>query len=52
MPFKSIGNETQECRGNSYNQCDNGRVRETRAELEDSPLARIIGCDLVTESGL
>lgn len=35
MAFKRIGNESCEWqRGNSYNQCDDGKVRETRAELE------------------
>lgn len=35
MAFKRIGNETREWqRGSSCNQCDNGKVRETRAELE------------------
>jgi hypothetical protein len=34
MTYKRIGNETRDGqRGNSYN-CDGGRVRETRAELE------------------
>jgi len=33
MAFKRIGNETHEwLRVNSYVGCDNGRVRETRAE--------------------
>ena len=35
MAFKRIGNESHEwLRGHSSNRCDNGRVRETRAELE------------------
>lgn len=35
MPFKRIGNETHEwLNGYSYNRCDCGKVRETRAELE------------------
>ncbi len=35
MAVKRIGNDACDWqRGNSYNrQCDNGRVRETRAEL-------------------
>jgi hypothetical protein len=42
MVIKRIGNESHASRqlgakgwqrGNSYNRCDNGRVRETRAEL-------------------
>jgi hypothetical protein len=35
MAFKRVGNESREWqRVNSYNQCDHGMVRETRAELE------------------
>ncbi len=35
MAFKRIGNETHEwLNGHSYNHCDIGKVRETRAELE------------------
>ncbi len=35
MAFKSIGDETREWqRENSNNGCDDGRARETRAELE------------------
>lgn len=44
MTIKRIGNETRETsrfleifgwsRGNSHNRCDNGKVRETRAELD------------------
>ncbi len=35
MAFKRIGNESQEAQQeNSRIECDNGRVRETRAELE------------------
>lgn len=36
MTITRIGNDTRDrwSRGHSYNQCDNGKVRETRAELE------------------
>jgi hypothetical protein len=35
MAIKRIGNETRDWqRGNSYNERYDGRVRETRAELE------------------
>jgi hypothetical protein len=35
MAFKRIGNESREWqRENSYNRCDCGMGRETRAELE------------------
>jgi hypothetical protein len=36
MTITRIGNETRDrwSRVSSYNQCDNGRVRETRAELD------------------
>ncbi len=37
MAFKRIGNESRERqRENSYNNCDTGKGRETRAELERS----------------
>jgi hypothetical protein len=34
MAFKRIGNETREWQRGNSNNCDSGRVRETRAELE------------------
>ncbi len=35
MAIKRIGHETQTWQlGSSYNNCDRGKVRETRAELE------------------
>jgi hypothetical protein len=35
MAFKRVGDESQEWqRVHSYNRCDIGRFRETRAELE------------------
>jgi len=41
MAFKRIGDETRERQQeNSINECDDGRVRETRAELERTTLSR------------
>jgi hypothetical protein len=35
MAFKRVGNESREWQQvHSYNQCDTGRFRETRAELD------------------
>ena len=34
MAIKRIGNETCDWLEHSSSRCDNGRVRETRAELE------------------
>jgi hypothetical protein len=33
MAIKSIGNDLRDRRGSSFSQCDNGKVRETRAAL-------------------